>query len=69
MRDKKKLDKAEELNQLSAKKRKEYISLMKPYSGKTYADVPFEVLKKASALMKEAQKADEEYNKIMKEVL
>lgn len=68
-RQRKKLDKAEEFNQLSAKKRKEYVSLLKPYEGKKYFDVPLEVINKASVLMKEAEKADKEYDKIMKEVL
>lgn len=68
-RKKKKLDKSEEFIQISSKKRNEYIALLKPYEGKKYADIPFEVLKKASALMKEAEKADKEYDKIMKEVL
>jgi hypothetical protein len=38
---------------------------MKQYDGKKYVDIPLDVLSKASALIKEAQKADEEYNKIM----
>jgi len=68
-RNKKKLDRCEELNQLSTKKRYAYIELLKPYDGMKYADIPLDVLTKASALMKEAQKADEEYDKIMKDVL
>lgn len=65
-RAKKNLDKAEEFNQLSFKKRKEYLELLKPYDGMKYADIPFDVLKKASALMKEAQKADKEYDRLTK---
>ena len=68
-RDKKKLDKAEELNKLSTKKRYEYIDLLKPYEGKKYIDIPFDVLNKASALIREAEKADKEYDKILAEVL
>ena len=68
-RQKSKLDRAEEFNQLSAKKRKEYVALLKPYEGKKYTDVPLYVITKASALLKEAEKADKEYDKIMKEVL
>ena len=68
-RDKKKLDKAEKLNQLSNKKRHEYIDLLKPYEGKKYLDIPFDVLNKASVLIREAEKADKEYDKILAEVL
>lgn len=67
-REKKKLDRAEELNQLSARKRNEYINLMKQYGGKSGVDVPLDVFKKALALLEEAQKADKEWEKIMKEV-
>lgn len=68
-RNKKKLDRAEEFSQLSTKKRQEYINLLKPYEGKKYIDIPFDVLSKASALIKEAEKADKEYDKILAEVL
>ena len=68
-RKKKKLDRTEELSQLSNKKRNEYINLLKPYDGKKYIDIPFDVLEKASALIREAEKADKEYDKIMKELL
>ena len=66
-RDRKKLDRAEELKQLAAEKRKEYIRLLKPYNGMAYADVPIDVLRKSGKLMQEAQKADKEWDKIMKE--
>ena len=68
-RDKKKLNKAEKLNQLSTKKRHEYIDRLKPYEGKKYIDIPFDVLNKASVLIREAEKADKEYDKILAEVL
>ena len=68
-RKKRKLDRAEELNQLSTKKRNEYINLLKPYDGRKYIDIPFDVLNKASALIREAEKADKEYDKILAEVL
>ena len=68
-RDKKKLDRAEELTRLSSEKRYEYIELLKPYEGMKYTDIPLDVLRKASALIKEAEKADKEYDKIMKDVL
>ena len=67
-RKRKMLDRAEELNQLSAQKRNAYIEILKPYNGMKYADIPFDVLCRASALQKEAQKADKEWVKIMKEV-
>ena len=68
-RNKKKLDRAEELIQLSNEKRNAYIEILKPYEGMKYIDIPFDVLNRASVLIKEAEKADKEYDKIMKEVL
>lgn len=69
MRQRKALDRADELNELSHKKRMEYINLLKPYDGCKYADIPLDVLNKADALMKEAQKADKECEKLIKLVV
>lgn len=67
-RKRKKLDRAEELNQLSAKKRAEYIELLKGYDGMKLVEIPLGVIYEAEALLKEAEKADKEFDKIMKEV-
>lgn len=64
-REEKKLAAAEKLATLSNKKRQEYIDLLAPYEGKRLIDIPDSVLEKADAAMKEAQKADSKWNKIM----
>lgn len=64
-RESKKIDEAGKLADIAFSKRKEYAQLLKPYEGKKFADVPLDVLKKADNLMKEAQKADREYRKLM----
>ena len=40
---------------------KEYQKLLAPYDGKTWADVPTDIIDKAAALSKEANKAKEAY--------
>lgn len=64
-REMKKIDEAGKLNEISIAKRKEYAQLLKPYEGKRFADIPMDILKKADSLLKEAQKADKEYLKLM----
>lgn len=64
-RDKKKLEEAEKLSAYACKRRQEYIDLLAPYEGKRLIDIPDSVIKKADAAMKEAQKADSKWNKIM----
>ena len=64
-RETKKIDEAEKLAKISYAKRTEYAQLLTPYEGKTFADVPMDILKKADSLLKEAQKADKEYRKLM----
>ena len=64
-REKKKFDRAEEFNRISTQKRKEYIELLKQYEGKPVSDVPIEIVLKAEKLIKEAQKADKEWEKLM----
>lgn len=64
-REEKKLARADQFADLSFKKRQEYIDLLAPYEGKRLVDIPASVLKKADAAMREAQKADCRWNKIM----
>ena len=61
----KKIDEAERFAKIAVSKRSEYAQLLKPYEGKTFGDIPLAVLTKASRLLKEAQKADEKYCKLM----
>jgi len=61
----KKIDEAGKFADIAFSKSKEYAQLLKPYEGKKFADVPMDILKKADSLMKEAQKADKEYRKLM----
>lgn len=64
-RETKKIDEAGKFADIAFSKRKEYAQLLKPYEGKKFADVPMDILKKADSLMKEVQKADKEYRKLM----
>lgn len=64
-REEKKLEEARQISAYAYQKRQEYIDLMAPYDGKRLVDIPSSVLKKADAAMREAQKADRKWNKIM----
>lgn len=59
-----KLRRMDELIKISAEKRRRYAEILKPYSGMKFADVPMGVLRKADKLMKEAQAADKEWEKL-----
>lgn len=61
----KKFNEAEKYNKLACEKRLKSAELMKPYEGKRWSDVPMEILTKASELLKEAEKADKMWNKLM----
>lgn len=64
-RDRRKFDEAKRLSNYSFQKRQEYIDLLAPYDGKRLVDIPDSVFNKASAAMREAEKADRKWNKIM----
>ena len=64
-REDKKHAEAMRLAAYSHQKRQEYIDLLTPYEGKPLIDIPDSVIKKADAAMKEAQKADRQWNKLM----
>lgn len=64
-REEKKFDEAKKISAYSHQKRQEYIDLLAPYEGKRLVDIPASVLEKADAAMREAQKADCRWNKIM----
>ncbi len=56
---------AKRISDYAFQKRQEYIDLLAPYEGKLLSDIPASVLEKADSAMKEAQKADRKWNKIM----
>lgn len=64
-RKEKKFDEAKRISAYSSQKRQEYIDLLAPYEGKRLGDIPTSVLERADAAMKEAQKADSKWNRIM----
>ena len=64
-REEKKSDEAKKVSAYAHKKRQEYIDLLAPYEGKRLGDIPTSVLERADAAMKEAQKADSKWNRIM----
>lgn len=60
-----KLDKADKIAAQADAKRREYIDLLKPYEGKPFGEIPFPTISKARQALVEAQKLDEEWNKLM----
>ncbi len=64
-REEKKFEEAKKVSAYAYQKRQEYIDLLAPYEGKRLVDIPASVLEKADAAMREAQKADCKWNKIM----
>lgn len=64
-RERKKIDEAKRISDYAFQKRQEFIDLLAPYEGKLLSDIPASVLEKADSAMKEAQKADRKWNKIM----
>ena len=64
----KELERIEEADRFAAiadKKRREYIDLLAPYEGKRWCDLPADVVRRATAAMKEAQAADKKYMSLM----
>ena len=64
-RERKKMDEARKVSDYAFQKRQEYIDLLTPYKGKRLVDIPDSVFKKADAAMREAEKADRKWNKIV----
>jgi len=64
-RDERKYKETQQLLDLSAQKRREYVSLLEPYKEKCLIDIPDSVIRKADAALKEAQAADRKWAKIM----
>ena len=51
-RETKRINEAGNFADIAFSKKKEYAQLLKPYEGKTYADVPMDILKKRTILLK-----------------
>lgn len=64
-REERKPDEARRLSALQNQKMQEYISLMRPYEGRSLMDVPEDVLNRADAAIKEAHSADMKWRKLM----
>lgn len=64
-REEKKIEEAGKISAYAYQKRQEYIDLLAPYEGKRLVDIPASILERADAAMKEAQKADSKWSKIM----
>lgn len=59
------IEKADKYAKIAHEKRMEWCELLKPYKGKKLTDIPRDVLLKANKLITEAQKADEEWEKLI----
>lgn len=64
-KEKKKLDEADKIAAVAHEKRMEYYSLLEPYRGKPIAKIPKATINKALQLLKEADEADEKWDKMM----
>lgn len=64
-REERKHEEARRLAALQNQKMQEYISLMRPYEGRSLMDVPEDVLDQADAAIKEAHSTDMRWRKLM----
>ena len=64
-REDKKLKEAERLNKVADEKMAEYNSIISPYIGKSFAEIPDKVLKKAAAVLKEREAAEDKWMRLM----
>lgn len=65
---KKKLAEAERWSEVADSCRQRYFEIMKKYAGKKLTDVPMSDIEEADKALKDAEKADKQYDKLMKEV-
>lgn len=65
---KKKLDEAERLSQVADICRQRYVEILKKNEGKNLIDIPINEIKEAEQCLKDAEKADREYNRLTKEI-
>ena len=64
-RDAKRRNEIEKLSVYASEKRQEYLDFFKPYIGKSYDDIPAEILEKAVSCINEARRADIKRNKLL----
>lgn len=64
-REQKKFEKAENWAIIANDARMKYCSFLKKYEGVRLLDIPIEDLKEADELLKTAERADKEYNKLI----
>lgn len=64
----KKLADAERWSQVSDSCRTKYIEFLKKYEGIKIADIPIDELEEAKECLENADRADKEYNRLIKEV-
>ena len=65
---KKKLADAERWSQIADDCRTKYIGFLKRHEGRKLTDIPISEIKEAERLLKDAERADKEYNRLIKEV-
>lgn len=65
---KKKLAEAERWNQVADSCRRKYIEFLKKHEGKKLVDIPISEIKEMERCLKDAERADKEYDKLIKEV-
>lgn len=63
-----KLNTAERWSEVADSCRQKYVEFLKKYEGKKLIDIPVNELKEMEQCLKDAEKADREYNRLMKEV-
>ena len=64
----KKLAEADNWGKIADDCRRKYIEILKKHEGLRLIDVPIEDIKEMERCLKDAKKADEKYDKLMKEV-
>ena len=65
-KEKARIDEAEKIGKIADAKQQEYIEIMRPYDGKRLADIPLDVLEKASQALSEADAAEKKFMKLMR---
>lgn len=64
-KEKQRINEGDKYLEISDKKLKEYIQLMKQYQGKSLTEIPTNVKKKAVQLLKEVEEADKKWRKLL----
>lgn len=65
---KEKLNTAERWSEVADSCRQKYVEFLKKHEGKKLIDIPVNEIKEAEQCLKDAERADREYNRLMKEV-